>query len=114
VTFAGNRKNLMGCVAGPFSQHPTTHRSARRAGRPGIAGAPSNRDTDARDEAIVPGFHHRQPPAAASRAIALVGLCRAPCVFGDGPGRNPKSQSCEFGLDSSPGSVLSSHLPDER
>jgi hypothetical protein len=36
-------------------------------------------------------------------------------VLGDGPGRNLKSQSCEFGLDSflTPEPVLSSHLPDE-
>jgi hypothetical protein len=35
-------------------------------------------------------------------------------VLGD-PGRNPKSQSCEFGLDSllTPEPVLSSHLSDE-
>jgi hypothetical protein len=37
-------------------------------------------------------------------------------VLSDSPGRNAKSQSCEFGLDSSltPEPVLSSHLPDER
>ena len=36
-------------------------------------------------------------------------------VLSDGSGRNLKSQSCEFGLDSflTPGPVLSSHLPDE-
>jgi len=36
-------------------------------------------------------------------------------VLGNGPGRNLKSQSCEFGLDSflTPEPVLSSHLPDE-
>jgi hypothetical protein len=36
-------------------------------------------------------------------------------VFGDGPGRNLKSQSCEFGLDSflTPEPVLNGHLLDE-
>ena len=36
-------------------------------------------------------------------------------VLGNGPGRNLKSQSCEFGLDSflTPEPVLSNHLPDE-
>ena len=36
-------------------------------------------------------------------------------VLGDGPGRNLKSQSCEFGLDSflTPEPVFDSHLSDE-
>jgi hypothetical protein len=37
-------------------------------------------------------------------------------VFGDGPGRSPKSQSCEFSLNPllTPEPIFSGHPPDER
>jgi hypothetical protein len=55
------------------------------------------------------------PPQELAPSRGWPSIIAAAHVLGDGPGRNLKSQSCEFGLDSflTPEPVLSSHLPDE-